>query len=332
MALVQAFAGWGRVRSLSRSTWESRGRHDGFDDVDLTRPVGWLPRTFFPVKCDLSEARTAGRRLEVVRDVLRSVPNGGDPGPAYCVIFAEENRRAGRSPEAARTLARLRRGCAAGSDQLQAARRRSTSCYPGPALFRLARNRAGAARRQRGERIMCSEVNGSVADGRAPDELDSVLREPVPAQHGLRHMARRYVEALRSAIRYRPETDAATAVGRAPSYVPADFPAAKIDRRELEKLVAKLSRNAARPTRLGRPSSAKNAFGGFPALHRSDEEITLPPVDIEDIYGCHPSSKASSSTACLLRSAALYDVVMACTRFGSPGRAGLRAGVAGRVR
>jgi amino acid adenylation domain-containing protein/non-ribosomal peptide synthase protein (TIGR01720 family) len=74
-ALVQSFAQWTGERSLLVDL-EGHGREDLFEDVDLSRTVGWFT-TLFPVHLQLGEIADPGAALKLVKEQLRSLPNRG---------------------------------------------------------------------------------------------------------------------------------------------------------------------------------------------------------------------------------------------------------------
>ena len=94
-AVVQAFATWTGVPAL-RLELEGHGREALFDDVDLSRTVGWFT-TIFPVRLELAAGTAAGRGAEggerataapaqpgagLWRAALSAGGGGRGPGPA----------------------------------------------------------------------------------------------------------------------------------------------------------------------------------------------------------------------------------------------------------
>ncbi|MBO0782150.1 MAG: hypothetical protein J2P37_25305, partial [Ktedonobacteraceae bacterium] len=87
-ALAVAVARWRRSRGESNAVLidlEGHGREEIFNDIDLSRTVGWFT-TIFPVRLDpgaldLEEAigggRAIGRALKVIKEQLRRLPDGG---------------------------------------------------------------------------------------------------------------------------------------------------------------------------------------------------------------------------------------------------------------
>jgi non-ribosomal peptide synthase protein (TIGR01720 family) len=74
-ALAQTIAEWSDQPSL----WvelEGHGREALFDDVDLSRTVGWFT-SLFPVRLSLQGAEDPGAALQAVKQRLRRIPAGG---------------------------------------------------------------------------------------------------------------------------------------------------------------------------------------------------------------------------------------------------------------
>jgi non-ribosomal peptide synthetase component F len=74
-ALVQAFSAWTGNRSLLVAL-KSHGREKIFNDVELSRTVGWFT-SVFPVLLDLGKSSHPGEALKAVKEQIRSLPNRG---------------------------------------------------------------------------------------------------------------------------------------------------------------------------------------------------------------------------------------------------------------
>jgi non-ribosomal peptide synthase protein (TIGR01720 family) len=74
-ALAQAFERWTGNSSLLVAV-EGHGREGIFEDIDLSRTVGWFT-AIFPLLLDLEHARNGEDALRLVKEQIRSVPNGG---------------------------------------------------------------------------------------------------------------------------------------------------------------------------------------------------------------------------------------------------------------
>ncbi len=74
-ALVQVFSKWTGGNSVLLD-FEGHGREDLFEDVDLSRTVGWFTTTF-PVLLELKTAHNLGDAIQSIKEQLRAVPKRG---------------------------------------------------------------------------------------------------------------------------------------------------------------------------------------------------------------------------------------------------------------
>ena len=74
-ALAQAYVRWSGQGSLLVDL-EGHGREELFDDVDLSRTVGWFT-TLYPVLLHVPAGSGPGQALQAVKEQLRGVPNRG---------------------------------------------------------------------------------------------------------------------------------------------------------------------------------------------------------------------------------------------------------------
>jgi len=74
-ALARAMARWTGRRSLLVD-YESYGREQLFDDVDLSRTVGWFTG-IYPLALDLGNTIEVGEALKSIKEQMRRVPQGG---------------------------------------------------------------------------------------------------------------------------------------------------------------------------------------------------------------------------------------------------------------
>jgi amino acid adenylation domain-containing protein/non-ribosomal peptide synthase protein (TIGR01720 family) len=77
-ALVATFAGWTGRRALLVDL-ESHGREHDFEDVDLSRTLGWFT-AMHPVLLDLEGRLEPGEALRAMKEQLRRLPSGGGVG------------------------------------------------------------------------------------------------------------------------------------------------------------------------------------------------------------------------------------------------------------
>ncbi len=218
-AFAEAFARWTGRRRL-RLDLESHGRESLFEDVDLSRTVGWFTAVF-PVLLDLPATGGPQESLVAVKEQLRRVPAGG---VGYGLL---RYSRAGE--EVAERLRSLPRpevlfnylGQLGGEEEGESA------------LFARAPEAGGPVRDPRGARSHLLQVDCSVAGGRLLAEwtysCDRHRRSTIEA------LARGFFAELEILIEHcrTPGTGA---------YTPSDFPEADLDEDDFATLMARLSR------------------------------------------------------------------------------------------
>jgi non-ribosomal peptide synthase protein (TIGR01720 family) len=74
-ALARALAGWCGHRRTG-VLLEGHGREAGFDDVDVSRTIGWFTCAY-PIVLDLSDSDDIGRQIKLIKETVRAVPRGG---------------------------------------------------------------------------------------------------------------------------------------------------------------------------------------------------------------------------------------------------------------
>jgi amino acid adenylation domain-containing protein/non-ribosomal peptide synthase protein (TIGR01720 family) len=211
-ALVRAVGSWAGKRTLLVDL-EGHGREEVFDDVDVSRTVGWFT-TQYPVLFDLSGARDAGEALAVVREQLRAVPRRGI---GYGLL-----RYARGDEGVAERLRGLRRAEVRFNylgqfDQLLAGTR-----------FDIAPESSGPAVAARERMPYLLEVNGRVVGGRL--ELSWRYSEDAFAREAVETLAADYTTELRGLLGHCREA------ANAPT--PSDFPLARLGQEEVNALAA----------------------------------------------------------------------------------------------
>ncbi|WP_193200009.1 non-ribosomal peptide synthetase [Nostoc sp. MG11] len=74
-AVVQVIGKWAGSNSVLLNL-EGHGREDIFDDIDLSRTIGWFT-TIFPVLLELETSENLGNDLKSVKEQLREIPHKG---------------------------------------------------------------------------------------------------------------------------------------------------------------------------------------------------------------------------------------------------------------
>jgi non-ribosomal peptide synthase protein (TIGR01720 family) len=210
-ALVQAVKQWTGERLLLVDL-EGHGREEIFEDVDLSRTVGWFT-TLFPVLLDIGEASSLADALKTVKEQLRNVPNRGI---GYGVLRYLSLRNLGME-----TKAQIRFNYLGQSDQVLSE----------SSLFAPAQESSGSGRSLQGSRAYLLDINGIVAGGQL--RLDWTYSEAIHRRDTIENLAGRFIEALRSLIAHCQSKDAE-------GYTPSDFPQMQLSQDELDELLAEL--------------------------------------------------------------------------------------------
>jgi non-ribosomal peptide synthase protein (TIGR01720 family) len=210
-ALVQAVKQW-TGESLLLVDLEGHGREEIFEDVDLSRTVGWFT-TLFPVLLDIGAASSLADALKTVKEQLRNVPHRGI---GYGVLRYLSLRNSGME-----TKAEIRFNYLGQSDQV----------LSDSSLFAPAQESSGSGRSLQGSRAYLLDINGIVAGGQL--RLDWTYSEAIHRRDTIENLAGRFIEALRSLIAHCQSKDAE-------GYTPSDFPQMQLSQDELDELLAEL--------------------------------------------------------------------------------------------
>jgi amino acid adenylation domain-containing protein/non-ribosomal peptide synthase protein (TIGR01720 family) len=224
-ALAQAFSEWAGVSPLLIDL-EGHGREAIFEDVDLSRTVGWFT-TIFPALLDVAQAHDpldSGEALKTIKEQLRQIPNHG---LGYGLLRYLTGERGGE--EAARQKLRALPQAEVGFNYLgqfdQALPESSSVGSVGP--FRPARESSGLAHSPLGTLPHLLEVNGLIAGGRL--RLDWVYSESAYRRSTIERLAQRYTQALRTLIIHCQSPEAG-------GFTPSDFAEFKWNQAELDEI------------------------------------------------------------------------------------------------
>ena len=219
-ALVQSFAQWTGKRSLLIDL-EGHGREDIFEDVDLSRTVGWFT-SIFPILLEV--VAHPGEALKLVKEQLRRLPHRGI---SYGLLRYLSQGTA--TPRQLRALpqAEVSFNYLGQLDQVW-----SESLLLGPA-----KESKGPVRSPLGRRSHLLEVNGFVFEGRL--HLDWTYSENVHQRATVERLAQGFMGALQDLIVHCQSLE----VG---GYTPSDFPEAELSQKSLDKLIAKIEQTGRR--------------------------------------------------------------------------------------
>jgi amino acid adenylation domain-containing protein/non-ribosomal peptide synthase protein (TIGR01720 family) len=219
-ALVQVFGKWTGVRSLLLDL-EGHGREEIFDDVDLSRTVGWFT-TVFPILLYLGETPHLGEALKSVKEQLRRIPNRGI-GYGLLRYLSDDKEIAAKLRELPQAevifnyLGQL--------DQV----------WSGSSLFLPAKESIGPAHSLKGSRRYLLEVNGFVV--RSQFKLLWTYSKNVYKRATVKRLAQDFLQALRSLIAHCQSPEAG-------GYTPSDFQKARVNQKDLDQLLAQIKRGS----------------------------------------------------------------------------------------
>jgi non-ribosomal peptide synthase protein (TIGR01720 family) len=213
-ALVASYAQQTGERSLLIDL-EGHGREEIFEGVDLSRTVGWFT-TVFPVLLELGADERPERKLKAVKDQLRGIPNNGI-GYGLLRYLNEDQEIADQLRT--RPQAQL----------IFNYRGRIENVRPEDFTEDNAALSVGPVRSPRQQRRYLFEINGNVSGGRL--RFDWNYSGNLHNRETVKQWADAFIEALRTLI-------ARSAFDESVSYSPSDFPLAKLNQTEIDKLFA----------------------------------------------------------------------------------------------
>ena len=212
-ALARAWSQWSGSPVLFTNL-EGHGRENLFDDVDLSRTVGWFT-SIFPLRLELPAPGNRwepGAALKAIKEQLRQVPQHGIGYGILRYLCPDVDLAA--LPEPSTVFNYLGQ-----FDHVLA----------GSKLFRFASESTGPWHSPQQRRRHALEVNSLVIDGRL--ELSWTYSENQHADASIRKLADEFLKALKELIAHCLSSKAG---GRTTS----DFPLARLNQATLDRLVA----------------------------------------------------------------------------------------------
>lgn len=211
--LARSISMWTKAESLLIDL-EGHGREELFEDVDLTRTVGWFT-SIFPVRLDVSAASDRSDALKSIKEHLRRIPNRG---VGYGLL-----RYLCGDPEVTKKLESLPQAEVVFNYLGQ-----FDQVLSGSSLFGFARGSCGPSHSPAGNRSHLLEVVGSVVEGKL--QLRWTYSENVHRRETIEKLSQTFADELRSFV-------ADCQFSKAKSYTPSDFPLARIDQQTLDQLL-----------------------------------------------------------------------------------------------
>ncbi|MEH2351124.1 MAG: amino acid adenylation domain-containing protein [Nostoc sp.] len=215
-ALVQSFAGWTGYDSLLIEL-EGHGREDLFEDVDLSRTVGWFT-SIFPICLKLGGLHHPGEALKSVKEQLRRIPNRGIGYSIlrYLNMDATIHKQLELLPQAQVSFNYLGQ-----FDQTHLA----------PLGWKYAQESSGSIHSPKGQRRHLLNVNGLVIEGRL--QLEWKYSAAFHHQATVENLAKNYLKVLEAIIDHCISKEAG-------GYTPSDFPEVDLSQESLDELLAEI--------------------------------------------------------------------------------------------
>ena len=212
-ALVLAWEHWTGQSSMLIDL-EGHGREEIFDDVDLSRTVGWFTAVF-PLLLSLEGIDGPGESLKAVKEQVRQVPDGGI---GYGLL-----RYMSEDLEVIASLDALPQAGVIFNHMGQ-----FDHVIDDSSPFVPAKESSGRTYSMRRTRDHLLEINGGVSDGRL--QMFWTFSENVHQRMTIENLALRFIEELKSLIVHclSPEAGA---------YTPSDFPQARLDDEKLKGIL-----------------------------------------------------------------------------------------------
>ena len=189
---------------------EGHGRETIFDDVDLSRTVGWFT-TIFPVALDVSDRVNLGAALRRIKERLRAIPRRGiGYGLLRYISKSEAGERLRALPQAQMSFNYL--------GQFE------HSADPGAE----GNDPRGPAFSGRDRRRYLIDVNGGVFSDRL--HLSWIYSEAIHHRATIEALSAAFLEELRGIIAYSPSSGDM-------GFSPADFPLSSLNQAQLDELL-----------------------------------------------------------------------------------------------
>jgi amino acid adenylation domain-containing protein/non-ribosomal peptide synthase protein (TIGR01720 family) len=212
-ALADVLVQWGQQETVCLHL-EGHGREELFEDLDLSRTVGWFT-SMFPVLLKRGHPAHPGELLKSVKEQLRQIPARGI-GYGLLRYLSDDGNNRGRLEEgpdpdvAFNYLGQF--------DQV----------IPSDGGWTRSGASGGAARDPRGRRSHLISINAWVMDGVL--QVKWTYSEAVHRRETIESLANDYIAALLAIIRHCQSSEAG-------GYTPSDFPLAGVSQADLEKLL-----------------------------------------------------------------------------------------------
>ncbi|MEM8778797.1 MAG: amino acid adenylation domain-containing protein [Cyanobacteria bacterium P01_G01_bin.49] len=195
---------------------EGHGREDLFENVNLSRTIGWFT-TLFPVLLDLTQAQNLGEVLTLTKEQLNQIPNRGI---GYGILRYLDNNTIQKRLESF-PHAEIRFNYFGQFDRL----------FPSESLFKPAKESSGTARSSRDRRSSLIEINSLIINNKL--RVDWTYSRSIYRQTTIDNLMKSFSKLLQEIIDY-------CLFSEERNYTPLDFPKMDFSQEELEDFLADL--------------------------------------------------------------------------------------------
>jgi len=198
---------------------EGHGREPLFEDVDLSRTVGWFT-SIYPVLLDLKNSKAPGEVVKTIKEQLRQIPNNGI---GYGLLrYLSEQKEIGEALQAL-PKAEICFNYLGQFDQMAADSK----------IFGSAAESKGHDRSLKGARSHLIEINGSVIGGKL--QLEWHYSDNLHRRSTIERLVQHFMIELQTIISHCKTPEAG-------GFTPSDFKLAKLDQKKLDKMMQKLGK------------------------------------------------------------------------------------------
>lgn len=218
-AVALAFGRWTGQRSILLNL-EGHGREDLFEDVDLSRTVGWFT-SIYPVYLDLTNAYNPADFIKSVKEQIRQIPNRGIGFGLLRYLNPDSDIQEKMSRCLTPEIGFNYLG------QFNQTESESTQFMPAKAS-------SGSDHSLQGTRQHLIDINGGISNGQL--QMSWTFNENQYHRMTIDYLSQYFIEELRSIIQH-------CTSGGAGGYTPSDFPLAKLNQQKLGKILNKININ-----------------------------------------------------------------------------------------
>jgi non-ribosomal peptide synthase protein (TIGR01720 family) len=215
-ALARVFSNW-TDSSTVLLEMEGHGREEILEGVDLSRTVGWFT-SIFPVVLRIEPSCTPSESLRVVKEQFRAIPNRGI---GYGLLRYLSGNTALVDQQENFPQAQVRFNYLG---QLDRALNEAS-------LFIPANRPSGPTQSAKGSRAYLLNIIGAVSNGEL--RFEWTYSANIHRPETIERLARKYIQELQKLIVHSQSSGEA-------SYLPSDFPKAKLSKEDLNKVLGKL--------------------------------------------------------------------------------------------